>query len=36
MDENVSKGITLALLAADSAEDVAEVLKEHDYYFGDP
>jgi hypothetical protein len=36
MDENVSKGIALALLSADSAEDVAMVLAKNDYYFGDP
>lgn len=36
MDENASKNIALALVAADSAEAVAKVLTDNDYYFGDP
>ena len=38
MDEKISKAIALALVAADSAEDVAKVMVDNDadYYFGDP
>lgn len=36
MEENASRDLALALVAADSADDVRKIMAENDYYFGDP